>query len=242
MRALSLAAVLAVAALGALVPSAAAKSGSLTRADRNAINAALDAFVVHGVTRKNVARSFDVVTPELRAGMTRAEWVHGDIPAYPYPARGRTFHEWTLDYSEPNEVGLNLLLHPRRSASRRIGPIMFDVTLKRLHGRWLVDLFIPTATFAPEAGPSKVRAVPDYSPQPQGEGGNQDHGSRLSHAYAVIPFALLGLLVAALLASALVVWYRNRRFAASSTDLPPLPPRRSSIRPDDARTRAAYRP
>ena len=73
----------------------------LSPADRAAINATLDVFVNHAVKRKDVAKSYDVVTPELRGGMTRAQWSRGEIPVYPYPAAGRRFHEWTIQYRTP---------------------------------------------------------------------------------------------------------------------------------------------
>ena len=76
----------------------------LAPADRAAINRTLDAFVATAVRRHDVAASFDLVTPQERGGMTRAAWAKGDIPVYPYPARGASWHGWTLDYALPKEV------------------------------------------------------------------------------------------------------------------------------------------
>src|SRR5215218_10553689 len=91
-----------VAALAAAGP-AAAKEPRVSPADRAAINATLDVFVNHAVKRKDVAKSYDVVTPALRGGMTRAQWTKGSIPVYPYPAAGRRFHKWTIQYRTKDE-------------------------------------------------------------------------------------------------------------------------------------------
>ena len=86
-----------VGALAAATSAGAAKD-RLSAADRAAINATLDVLVNHAVKRKDVGKSYDVVTPALRGGMTRAQWSRGSIPVYPYPAAGRRFHEWTVQY------------------------------------------------------------------------------------------------------------------------------------------------
>jgi hypothetical protein len=223
----------AVAALGcaaALLVAAPAQARGLTPADRKAINATLDVFVNHAVKRHDIGASYDVVTPALRGGMSRKQWSRGSIPVYPYAARG-LHHGWTVDYVTRDEVGLELLLQPRRGS--RLGAIMFKVYVQPVHGRWLVDSFMPAATFAPEGGPAKVRALPDFSPQPQGGGGSSDT-ARLGAAYIVIPFGILGALLAGLMGWGLVSWYRGRRAVMAARPL--------TIAADDARARPGHRP
>jgi hypothetical protein len=228
---------IALAALGALAPAA---NAGLARAERRQISQAVDTFVVHAVRRQHPELAYHVVSPALRAGTTRADWAHSrDLPVYPYPAKGRHFG-WHLQYVESHEVGASLLLHPTRRA-RKMVSIMFDLRLVKYRGKWVVDTLIPAATFAPANHP-KVLSVRDFSPQPQA--GPPHDRSRLSHAYAVIPFAILGALVAALAAWGLVRWHRDRRLMRGYRHtLPQLPPtalQPPSIPADDSRARPSH--
>ena len=105
--------------------------------DRRAIDAVLDRFVGGVVTRRSPLAGWALATRRLRDDTTRREWARGDLPVYAYPARGPGFHDWVLDYSFRNSVGLELGLQPRRGA--KVGNAAFEVDLKRVRGRWLVD-------------------------------------------------------------------------------------------------------
>jgi hypothetical protein len=63
----------------------------------------------------------------MRNGASRKAWSHGSIPAYPYPARGTRFHNWTFAYLDGNELGINLMLMPRHGS--KLGPYAFSATL-----------------------------------------------------------------------------------------------------------------
>ncbi len=117
-----------VGALAAATPAGA--RDRLSAADRAAINATLDVLVNHAVKRKDVGRSYDVVTPVMRAGMTRAQWSRGSIPVYPYPAAGRRFHEWTVQYRTKDEIALELILAPNARNKKKLGQILFHVYLQ----------------------------------------------------------------------------------------------------------------
>src|SRR5437762_4729948 len=99
-----------VAMLAVTGPAAAAKTPRLAPSDRAAVNATLDIFVNHAVKRHNPAAAYDVITPTMKAGMTRQQWSHGDIPVYPYPAAGRHFHGWTIQYRTRDELSVELIL------------------------------------------------------------------------------------------------------------------------------------
>ena len=104
----------ALLALGAASPAAARRQ--LTARERHQINATLDAFVNHAVKRQDVAKSYDTVTPAFRGGMTRKEWAKGQIPVFPYPAAGTKFHGWTVQYLTGKELGIQLILMPRKGS------------------------------------------------------------------------------------------------------------------------------
>jgi hypothetical protein len=175
-----------------LAGQAGASGRRLTPADRKAISRSIDIFVNHAVKRHDVAKSFDVTAPELRAGTTRKQWATGNIPAYPYPARG-TSHGWTILYVTKDEVAVNLILRPKPGV--RMRGILFNVYLRPAHGKWLIDSFMPAATINTElfGGAARVTSVRDFSPGAQSGG---PHGKPLvSIDYAVIPVAVLGLLL-----------------------------------------------
>lgn len=212
---------LALLALTALALSLAAQASAsghrLSAAERKAISQSINTFVNHAVKRKDVSAAYDVTAPELRAGMSRKEWAKGDIPAYPYPARG-TAHGWTILYVTKDEVAVNLILRPKPGV--RMRGILFNVYLRPVHGTWLVDSFMPAATINTElfGNAARVTSVRDFSPGAQSGG---PHGKSLINPdVGYIPFALLALFFIGLACA--LVWnaMRNRARAGS---LPPFP-------------------
>ena len=194
-------AILITAALCLLFASP-ADAARLSPADRQAIDRALDAFVNSAVKRQNVGASYNLVTPQFRGGTTRAAWVKGNLPVYPYPARGTRFHDWTLDFASPNDVGFKLLIE---SSKRKKDAIEFTGELKKIDGHWLVDSFMPSATFS---GSGTVVGPHDFAAS---AGGDNAGVASLSAAWLVIPALLLGGCLLLPLGWMLYVWRRNRR-------------------------------
>jgi hypothetical protein len=119
----------------------------LTRADRREIDRALDAFVPAAVGRHHPIRARAFAAPDLLRGTTREDWVRGDIPAPPYPVRPGPTHEYIVLYSFRNLADLELGLHPAKGA--KVGNAAFFVTMKRVHGRWLVSSIALHAVYPP---------------------------------------------------------------------------------------------
>jgi hypothetical protein len=219
-----------------------AKEPKLSPADRAAINETLDVFVNHAVKRKGIGAAYDVVTPAMHDGMTRKQWANGDIPVYPYPAAGRQFHNWTIFTRSSREAGIELILNPSKRHIGKLGQIAFTVYLKPGHGRWLVDSFIPAATFAPVGKPPVVQGPGDF----QGTAGGQTYNRpslerdakppRLSAAYIFLPFGAIGLLLAGLAGWGLVHSIRQRRLDRLYAPTP------LSIPADGTRARPRQRP
>lgn len=219
----ALTACLATLAVAAPVPAAT----RLTPAERTQIDATVDTFVNHAVRRVDVGASYGVVTAAMRGGMSQKQWSRGSIPVYPYLARGQ-HHPWRIQYRSGNELALELILQPPRKSKH--GQILFNLSLKRVGGRWLVDSFQPGATFAPEGGVPRVRAA-DFMPAGQGEDSVSSEPHRLSPAYVFIPFAGIGLLLLAVIGWILVTTFRDRRQIGShGQGLPPPPTRLLSRR------------
>ena len=209
------AALIAVGAAGAATPK-------LSAADRAQVNHTLDVFVNHAVKRHHPEAAYDVLTPALKGGMTRAQFAHGDIGVYPYPAAGRKFHQWTIQYRTKDELSVELILAPTARYRAKLGQILFNVYLHPSHGRWLVDSFMPGATFAPIGKPGVVQAARDFTGNPSAQSYNRGSekgkpigAARISAKWAVVPFAVVLLLLLGLAARGVIENVRFRRLAAS---------------------------
>jgi hypothetical protein len=192
----------------------------VSAADRRAIDAVLDRFVPTAVTRRNPAAGYALAAGELRAGTTRADWAKGDIPVYPYDARGRSFHDWRVNESYRNAVNVDLMLRSRHP--RRVGPIIFKVDLKRIGGRWLVAGFQPAASLSAVGAPAQVVAATDFGPT---VGRDTAGKARLGAAWLVAPAGIAALLVLVPLLVLARGWRDGRRYRAGRGELPPLPRR-----------------
>ena len=181
-------------AAAAVLASSAFAAPKLSASERKAINRAVDTFVIHAVRHENAAAAYDVVSPTLRAGLTRAEFARKD-PAYPFPARGK-HHPWSLDYVMPNEVGGSILLQPEKKFIRKKGPILFDLIVIRHQGRWVVQSLIPKVIFGTPYKP-KVVSVRDFSPTGPGNAPTTSP-SRISGSYILVPLGLFGALLVGL--------------------------------------------
>jgi hypothetical protein len=214
-----------VAALLAVLFAAPAHAAyRLKPAERRAIDATLDRFVPAAVQRHDLAASYDLVTPAMRTGISRRAWAHGQTNVMTYPARGTRFHGWTVDLARPGYVMLDLILQPRRGT--QVGPMIFTLELRRLHGRWLVASFIPSASFAGAERTGSMQAFADYGPLAS-RNPKPKHVNRL---FLIGPALVVLLIVGIRAAIVLRGWRRNRRAEREfgrplSRELPPLPPR-----------------
>jgi hypothetical protein len=169
------------------------KTVRLTRADRKQVNETIDVLMNAGVKRRNPAAVHRFASPGLRRQATPAEWRSGDIPVYPYPALGKKFHGWTINYSQRNHLNVDLLVMPSRDRAR-LGPVALTLDLRKIRNRWLVDGIFPVATFAPippqgNRGP----VISTYDLVPAAAGSAPTGGrSRLSYAYFVLPAVIIG--------------------------------------------------
>lgn len=194
-RALPVVSVLALVLAG----SAAAR---VTPAERQAINRTLDAFVNHGLKRQDTDAAWNLVTPNFRYGISRKAWDAGNLPVTPYPARGTTFHEWTIDASTPTQVQFELMVS---SAKSKDDSIQFNGTMRKVGGRWLVDSFNPSATF----GGGAVVGPSDFTPGP---GGGTSKGVTHLHAdWIGIPAIAIGAGILFLIGWFVFTWFRGRR-------------------------------
>ena len=103
-------------------------------------------FILTAVERRNLGRSYEITHPTLRQGLTRAEWLTGNIPVQPYPATALETATFKTDISKPNEALLEVALLPKAGAG--VKPQVFYIGLKKVNGEWLVDLWVPRGSAA----------------------------------------------------------------------------------------------
>jgi hypothetical protein len=178
---------------------------AVTPRTRREVNAVLTAFVRHAVRRENPAAAWDLATPALRAGQTRAEWRRGDLPVYPFPAKVNEATGWYAVESFEDDLLVTLVMHAPAKTKR--GAIAYQVELKRVGTgdgrRWLVESFIPERVYTP---PSAQKRGRDAAPQP-----SSVPTARLSAWWFVVPGVLLSLIVLVPTTILLVSWRRGVR-------------------------------
>ncbi len=98
-------------------------------------------FILTAVARENLGESYALAHPELRQGMTRKEWLTGDIPVVYYPAAEIDAATFKVDESYADEAILQVALLPKESSSLK--PQIFYIGLKKTGKRWLVHYWVP---------------------------------------------------------------------------------------------------
>jgi hypothetical protein len=166
------------------------KDVPVTAARRRAIDSVLDRFIPAALGRKNLDVVRTLVTPSWAAGVSDAQWRRGEIPVLPYKPRDRNYSGWTVHYSYPREISLDVLVHP--SKREELGAIAFTAVVKKQpDGRWLISEFVPAAVFAKEKKAPRILAQPDFQPN-MVEG--TTNKSTLSASWLLVPVALLALI------------------------------------------------
>jgi hypothetical protein len=170
-------------------------------------------FINTAVRRKHVDLAYDLVTPNMRSGMTRSAWKSGEIPVMPFPADSPRLSRWRIDFQQRDALGLIFLLMPEQKR-RDYQPTSFFLDLKATgHGkkrRWRVDYFAPasvavTPNDAPAGGPSGFNVNPQASGEPRlGRG-------ELGSLWLIVPLAVLGLAIMVPSAFAIRGWVLGRR-------------------------------
>lgn len=159
-------------------------------------------FVEHAVFRRDVAKSFDLVSPDLRAGFSRARWATGEIPVEPYPAAAVKEIRGKLLYSYPEKVSLQIRFVPKDGAT--VPEQNFDLVVQQFGPagarRWLVSSWLPSGVGArPRAATSiDLRAQPDAK-------------APLGAMWLALPGALVAIVVLLLVGVAVRGWLRHRR-------------------------------
>ena len=142
-------------------------------------------FIDSAVARKNVDRSWSLAAPELRQGITRAEWDRNENSIVPFPvAEAR----WKLQFSDVRGIGFTMALFPKNGSEEKAQVFMIGlhkVGAGKNH-RWLVD---------------------NWQPAPTTVGGK----SKESPFWLLLPIGLLSLVIVIPAIVGATGWYRGRR-------------------------------
>jgi hypothetical protein len=104
-------------------------------------------FILTAVARENLGESYALAHPELRQGMTKQEWLTGNIPVVYYPAKEIKTATFKVDESYPDEAILEVALLPKEAS--KVKPQVFYIGLKKTGkgaaARWQVNYWVPRA-------------------------------------------------------------------------------------------------
>jgi hypothetical protein len=100
-------------------------------------------FIKTAVARENLAASYDLVTSELRQGMSRKQWATGNIPVVFYPSGDLELATFKVDRSFANEVVWQVYMVPKPGSGT--DPAVFFLGLKRASEKapWKVFYWVP---------------------------------------------------------------------------------------------------
>ena len=136
-------------------------------------------FVSTSVMRHHPERSWAIVHPVARQGLTKRQWSTGNIPIVPFPAAGVDL--FTLQSAADRTVLAELLLEPSRKSN--LVRKTFQIELRRapraLHG-WLISAWVPE-------GVSESQIQRDARSEPV----VASHVQHLSGAWLVVLVAVL---------------------------------------------------
>ena len=101
-------------------------------------------FVETAPLRKNLDDIYPNIGPALKGNMTREQWIKGNIPVDPYPARNARTAAFTVDWSYTTQIMLEIDLVAKKGSGSNIRPhLPFFLELERAgdkpNGRWLVN-------------------------------------------------------------------------------------------------------
>jgi len=182
----------------------------LTRSDRTKIDTLLDEFIPAAVERRSAETAWALSGPELRAYSSVAQWRAGNSPVPQYPARGTTFHYWTVVYVGKREVLFNILLHPRPKVV--VPSYEFSGQVIRHGTGWRVNRLYTIATFShPSAKRTQVVGPNDFA-APAGTPSPATNHARLSRVYAIPLFLIFGGAILFPLVFGAAAFLRGRRF------------------------------
>jgi hypothetical protein len=171
-------------------PSTPPRQTHLSRAEKQRLVSTVSLFISSSVARHHPERSWAIVHPLLREGLTKREWSTGNIPVVPYPAVGVALIK--LNSVVGSTAQVEILLEPKSNA--HLARKTFLIELRRLPKaphRWAVSSWVPE-------GVSTSQMAMDTPTPPPAVVAKAFHAQHLSTLWIFAPvglfiFALIGL-------------------------------------------------
>ena len=89
-------------------------------------------FIQTAVARENLEEAWTLVGPNLRGGLTRAQWVTGKNPVVPYPIDKLEVAPYKVDASYTKSALIEVALVPRKDSGVRAQ--VFFLELRKVDG------------------------------------------------------------------------------------------------------------
>jgi hypothetical protein len=193
----------AAAALVAAAPASATSTPAIPKGELRDIRVLLKTFIPEAIGRVHPGRAWDLATPSMRVGSTRAQWRSGSLPVFPYPVAANSFGVRPITVA-PGDVTFDLMVHPKPGSNA--GVEVYTTHVQRVGGRWLVASMAASAQFAGSGGPATITAEPDFAPHAQGLPARNN----LAKAWVLVPLLVIGLPLIAAPFGFFIVWRRGR--------------------------------
>lgn len=102
-------------------------------------------FIDSAVARRNLEASYSLITPEVRGGLSLAEWKTGNIPVQYFPVwkKGAGFSPYRVEWSYRNELMLKILLVPEAGSGLKDTQFWIGVKKVGTPAVWKVNYFAP---------------------------------------------------------------------------------------------------
>jgi hypothetical protein len=126
-------------------PAPAHRAAPFTQVERSVARE----FVSTAVARKQLDRAWQIAAPELKQGMSLAEWKTGTIPVVPYPVSQAVARLRVVDsFTDTAQVAIDFL--PRSGTKAQAAT--FRLGLRKVGGTWLVSSWAPSSAVGPPKG------------------------------------------------------------------------------------------
>ncbi len=193
------------------------KLARLTSAERQRLLDTSLHFVRTAVARKHLDEAWALAGPELRQGMSRREWLTGDIPVVPFPAVGVA--QWDVAYSYENDVAFQISLVAKPGTSSVVGKTFtIELTRPRAGRAWRVAAWAPLGISGP--GNDVEIAAQEQANEAA------KVSAPLAMWWLALPVGVLALVLLIPLSLAVRSWLLHRRFEREYRAERGLPPRR----------------
>jgi hypothetical protein len=175
---------------------------------RNLLISETDEFVRTAVRRHDLAASWHLIHPNLKQGLTKKQWLTGDIPVVPFPAKG--IIAWDLDWSYSGDVAADVVLQPvaKSGLYRKTFTIEFKRVGSASENQWLVYSWVPSGVSQALIDDEHAAGVAAALENVQGHQG-------LSPIWILVPVGIIAAVFTLPLVLFLVERRRSRRAVAA---------------------------